>query len=45
MPDRLQDVNANTVNKMNFSSFSRVLLQNQMVSGEAATGLRDFGAK
>jgi len=32
MPDRLQDVNANTVNKMNFSSFSRVLLQNQMVA-------------
>lgn len=34
MPDRVQDANINAFNQKNFSSFSRVLLQNQMVSGQ-----------
>jgi len=38
MPDRVQDPNANAFNQKNFSSFSRVLLQNQMVSIEVMTG-------
>jgi hypothetical protein len=35
MPDRIQDPNANAANQKNFSSLSRILLLNQMVSANA----------